>query len=98
MAIEAGLRLEEFWQLSMREFNLVLVAHARTELRNERRAWSIARWQTWVMVNKELKPQDQIPLHKLLPLPGDEEVVTQKNLTGPELKNLIQRFGKPAEA
>lgn len=98
MAVEAGIGFDDFWDMSMREFNIVLVAHARTELRAERRAWEIARYQAWIMINKDRKPTDQIPLNKLLPLPGDEEEQPQKHLTGQELKDLLKRFGKPAEA
>ena len=90
-AVQCGLRIEEFWQMTWREFSIYTTAWERNELNEWLRTRKLAHMIFSTVATKEkwVKETDWWPL------PIDEKPEEAKPLTQDEIQAMINRLQQP---
>jgi len=91
-ACEAGLTPEEFWRLSWRELDAVLIAHQN----NKEEAWRHTRELVAMSYNNVIAPRQKriklTPGKEMIPLPSDEPIDIRPLSTLAEFKRYCKKM------
>jgi hypothetical protein len=91
-AAECGLKPSEFWEMTWKDFSIIVMGKERSEL-NE---WSRTRQLAYVMYLSNTTEQHPKPLKSFWPIPelDDEDDDEEKiYITDEQLKNTLKLYG-----
>lgn len=89
-----GMRPDDFWDCTTREFFAKMKGYQERELLRERSDWERTRWATWVLLNIQLGKENKISLEELLPFEWEKKEAKEpvKPLTIEELEEIKRMY------
>lgn len=88
-AAECGITPSEFWKMTWKDFQVMVLGKERNEVNEWRRIRSVV--HILYAANTSDKPAR--PAHEIMPLPGDPKTDRGKPLTKEEVKKTFKVFG-----
>jgi hypothetical protein len=89
LAIEVGLTINEFWQLTWREFLLYKTAYQNKEVRE----WERTRMVAYLIYKVNTSEKSPKSLKSFFPLPSDEVEDDKPKLTQEQLARTLKLYG-----
>jgi hypothetical protein len=84
-----GLRPDDFNALTPAEFIYAWIGWSELEQNRTKQAWERKRWSVWVATCIQLDKKDRQPMTQMFPLPWEEVVSIQQELTMEERKKRV---------
>lgn len=84
-----GLRPDDFNELTPAEFIYAWIGWSELEQNRTKQAWERERWSVWVATCIQLDKKDRQPMTQMFPLPWEEVVSIQQELTMEERKKRV---------
>ncbi len=84
-----GLRPDDFNALTPAEFIYAWIGWSELEQNRTKQAWERERWSVWVATCIQLDKKDRQPMTQMFPLPWEEVVSIQQELTMEERKKRV---------
>lgn len=84
-----GLRPDDFNALTPAEFIYAWIGWSEMEQNRTKQAWERERWSVWVATCIQLDKKDRQPMTQMFPLPWEEVVSIQQELTMEERKKRV---------